>query len=206
MSKNSADDKSSLLAMVLEADAGRAKTAEQQEAIETASRRLEAQNPTASPSEHLELMAGLWKLLYTTTGLEKHTTLHRLSFGQFPQLEVNVTGVYQKLTIEDASYTNLIEFTAAPSLAGVLSICAQFEVLTPVRLQINFKQALVSPNNPEINLTAWREALGINDSQTINLSVDLNYQGWIDTTYLDDDLRLARGNMGNLYILELEHK
>ncbi|MHC5731968.1 MAG: pPIWI_RE module domain-containing protein, partial [Nostoc sp.] len=46
--------------------------------IETLARSLEAVNPTAEPTNHLELVQGRWRLLYSTFGLERETTLINL--------------------------------------------------------------------------------------------------------------------------------
>ncbi|WP_082209750.1 MULTISPECIES: PAP/fibrillin family protein [unclassified Fischerella] len=38
------------------------------------------------------------------------------------------------------------------------------------------------------------------DNQS-SLESTLSFSGWVDITYLDDNLRLVRGNQRNLYVL-----
>jgi hypothetical protein len=38
--------------------------------------------------------------------------------------------------------------------------------------------------------------------QGVDFSINADRQsGWLEVTYLDDDLRISRGNQGNLFIL-----
>lgn len=71
-------------------------TPEQAQLIETKAKSLEALSPTIEPTSQMELVSGRWQLLYSTFGLERETTLARLSFGKLPDVPVSVTSIFKK--------------------------------------------------------------------------------------------------------------
>lgn len=170
-----------------------------QEQIETLAKSLELLNPTHQPTNYIELIQGRWQLLYSTFGLERETTLQRLSFGKLPNVTVNVTGIFQEVHLVGQEYNNLVEFTAGFDVKGITVISGRYKVENSQRLNIDFWETSVKSASNDLSESAFREALGIdNDSP---LKSKLSFSGWSDITYLDDNFRLMRGNQQNLYVL-----
>lgn len=169
------------------------------EQIETLAASLETINPTAEPTNHLELIQGRWRLLYSTFSLEQETTLQRLCFGKLPNVKVNVTGIFQEIYLDGQQYINLIEFTGFSGIQGVAFVRGRYTVEDDKRLNIEFWETSVKSVNNHLSDSAFREALGVdNDSP---LEATLSFSGWSDITYLDENFRLMRGNQQNLYVL-----
>ncbi|MBE9051573.1 fibrillin [Nostocales cyanobacterium LEGE 11386] len=169
------------------------------EQIETLAASVEALNPTPEPTNKIDLVQGRWQLLYSTFGLERETTLQRLSFGKLPNVKVNVTGIFQEVNTVDKKYNNLIEFTAASDVQGITLVSGRYTVENSQRLNIDFWETSVNSASKDLSESDFREALGVdNDSP---LKSTLSFSGWSDITYLDENFRLMRGNQQNLYVL-----
>ncbi|BAZ51850.1 hypothetical protein NIES4103_45090 [Nostoc sp. NIES-4103] len=170
-----------------------------QEQIDTLAEQVEALNPNTEPTKHLELLQGRWRLLYSTFGLERDTTLQRLSFGKLPNVTVRVTGIFQEIYLIDQQYNNVIEFTVGSGVTGIALIKARYTVEDTKRLNIDFLEASTKSVNNDLNDSTFREALGVDNE--VALESTLSFSGWSDITYVDEDLRLMRGNQKNLYVL-----
>jgi len=113
------------------------------QAIHELIEQLEAQNPLQDPAQHLESVAGAWRLLYTTiaiTGARKTKLGLRefIKLGDFTQ------------TIDTAASLaiNEVQFKVAGlgTFGGALTITASYAVVSPQRVDITFQEAkLVSP-------------------------------------------------------------
>lgn len=166
--------------------------------IETLAESLEVLNPTVEPTSFMELVQGRWQLLYSTFGLERETTLQRLSFGKLPNVKVNVTGMFQEVYLDGQQYINLIEFIGS-GVKGVAAVTGRYTVEDSKRLNIDFYETSVKSASNDLDVSAFRSCLGI-DSQSA-LESKLDFSGWSDIIYLDENLRLMRGNAQNLYVL-----
>ncbi|WP_298617256.1 PAP/fibrillin family protein [uncultured Thermosynechococcus sp.] len=113
--------------------------------------------------------------------------------------------MYQCIRPQQQCIYNIAELYGLPFLEGIISVLARFEPLTSQRVQVYFERFIVglrqwlnyySPSQfiPQLHR---RQPL-------LALDVPLNsnaQQGWLDITYLDEDLRIARGNEGSLFVL-----
>ncbi|BAY92274.1 MULTISPECIES: PAP/fibrillin family protein [unclassified Tolypothrix] len=168
----------------------------QKQAILAAIATLEDLNPTPLPVEAGSLLDGNWRLIYTTSkGL---LNLDRLPFFKLGQ-------IYQYIRVENTSVYNIAEIYGLPYLEGLVSVAAKFEPLSGRRVQVKFNrsiigwQRLLSYNSPE-NFIQEIEA----GSKFTAIDTAINsdrQQGWLDITYLDNDLRIGRGNEGSLFVL-----
>lgn len=148
--------------------------------------------------DSLDSLSGRWRLLYSGFRLERRATLRRLSFAKLPNVEVMITGIFQEVSPDGANYNNLVEFTRN-GVRGAQETCGRFTTSAPNRMNIEFFAASVYSLESPPSEDALREALGI-DAQA-SLNAELSFEGWSDVIYLDDELRLMRGNLGNLYVL-----
>ncbi|QSJ17603.1 fibrillin [Nostoc sp. UHCC 0702] len=167
--------------------------------IDTLAEKLEALNPTTEPTNHLELIQGRWRLLYSTFGLEQETTLQRLSFGKLPNITIRVTGIFQEISLIGQQYNNLIEFTVGSGVNGIALVKGRYTVEDAKRLNIDFLETSAKSANNDLSDSRFREALGVDHE--LALESTLSFSGWSDITFLDENLRLMRGNQKNLYVL-----
>ncbi|WP_198525152.1 PAP/fibrillin family protein [Kamptonema formosum] len=168
------------------------------EQIEKLASQIEALTPTEDPTGQMEAVEGRWRLLYSSFGQERETTLDRLAFGKLPKVPVSITGIFQEISTDSQQYNNLIEFTAGSGIKGVAKIAGRYTVENSKRLNIDFLEASAIPAS-DLSAGDFRDALGINGEDA--LESPLSFSGWSDITYLDGTLRLMRGNRQNLYVL-----
>lgn len=168
------------------------------ERIEKLAENIEALTPTDAPTGQMEAVEGRWRLLYSSFGLERETTLERLAFGKLPNVPVSVTGIFQEIYTDNQQYNNLIEFTFGSGNKGVTKVAACYRVENSKRLNIDFLEASAFSATDELNPSAFHNALGVHSD---SLKSSLSFSGWSDITYLDETLRLMRGNHENLYVL-----
>ncbi|KAK4857780.1 hypothetical protein QYF36_006241 [Acer negundo] len=183
---------------------------------------LEAKNPTPAPTEALTLLNGKWILAYTSfSGLYP-----LLSKGTFRL--VTVEEISQTIDSESFTVQNSIQFAGLLATTS-FSTNAKFEVRSPKRVQIKFEEGIIGtpqvtdsivlPENVEflgqkIDLTPFKGFVtSVQDTassvaKTISSQPPLkfpisnsNAQSWLLTTYLDEDLRISRGDAGSVFVL-----
>jgi hypothetical protein len=161
------------------------------ERADAAARALEALNPTPAPlTERMDLVAGEWRLLYTTVtiaGVRKT----RLGLREFVKL-----GVFaQRIDAGKKEAVNEIGFSVSglgAALEGSLTVRATYEVVSPQRVAIAFAGSTLAPSRLEALFRANYDLL---------LSI-FNPDGWLDVTYVDEELRIGRDDKGHLFVLE----
>ncbi|MFE1744726.1 PAP/fibrillin family protein [Coleofasciculus sp. H7-2] len=165
-------------------------------AILSAVSRLEDLNPTPRPVEATDLLDGNWRLLYTTSrGL--------LTIDQLPLLKLGQ--IYQCIRAKDAKVYNIAEVYGLPYLEGFVSVAARFEPISERRVLVKFERS-ISGLQRLINYQSPSEFIRQIESgqrfPALDFGIDSsNQQGWLDTTYLDEDLRIGRGNEGSVFVL-----
>ena len=187
-------------AKLLEAIAGKNRgllaTEIDKQAILVAVSQLEERNPTPKPFEALDLLEGNWRLLYTSSD-------ELLRIDNFPLLKLGQ--IYQCIRAKDSRVYNIAEVYGLPYLEGLVSVAASFEVLTKIRVQVKFERSIIglqrlvgyeSPNE------FIRQIENGKKFPAIDFNINSNdQQGWLDITYLDEDLRIGRGNKGSVFVL-----
>ncbi|CAN4083728.1 unnamed protein product [Withania somnifera] len=183
---------------------------------------LESKNPTPAPTEALTLLNGKWILAYTSfSGL-----FPLLSRGTLPLIRVEE--ISQTIDSETFTVQNSVVF-AGPLATTSISTNAKFEVRSPKRVQIKFDEGIIGtpqltdsielPENVEflgqkidlspfkglltsIQDTASSVAKTISSQPPIKFPIsNSNAQSWLLTTYLDDELRISRGDAGSVFVL-----
>lgn len=164
--------------------------------ILSAIEKLEDYNPSSKPVEAKDLLEGNWRLLYTTSK-------ELLGLDKFPLLKLGQ--IYQCVRTAEAKIYNIAEITGLPLLEGLVCVVASFEAVSERRVNVNFErsiiglQRLLSYENPsqfinqiEMGKKFFPIDFGIDNRDRI---------AWIDITYLDEDMRIGRGNEGNVFVL-----
>lgn len=183
---------------------------------------LEARNPTPAPTEALSLLNGKWILAYTSfVGL-----FPLLSRGTFPL--VKVEEISQIIDSETFTVQNSVQFSS-PLATTSISTNAKFEVRSPKRVQIKFEEGIIGtpqltdsivlPENVEflgqkidltpikglitsVQDTASSVARTISSQPPLKIPIsNSNAQSWLLTTYLDEELRISRGDAGSVFVL-----
>lgn len=185
---------------LLEAIAGKnrgllADTTEKQ-SILSAIAQLEDRNPTPRPVEAADLLEGDWRLIYTTSrGI--------LGIDQFPLLKLGQ--VYQCIRAVEAKLYNVAEVSGLPFLEGLVSVAARFKPTSERRVEVKFERSVLalqrlidyrSPSQFITQLESGKKMAALDFNLT-----DRDQQGWLDITYLDEDLRIGRGNEGSIFVL-----
>ncbi|GAB2298923.1 prolyl aminopeptidase [Dionaea muscipula] len=186
---------------------------------------LEAKNPTPAPTDALSLLNGKWILAYTSfAGL-----FPLLSRGNLPL--VKVEEISQTIDSENFTVENSVQFSG-PLATTSISTNAKFEVRSPKRVQIKFVEGIIGtpqltdsivlPEEVEffgqkidltplkglitsVQDTASTVAKTISSQPPLKFSINNpNAESWLLTTYLDEDLRISRGDRGSVFVLVKE--
>lgn len=165
-------------------------------AILAAIARLEDRNPHPRPFEVSEKLNGNWRLLFTTSE-------ELLGIDRIPLLKLGQ--IYQCIRIQGARIYNIAEVYGLPLLEGIVSVAAQFEPVSERRVEVTFERFVVGPQrlmgyqSPAAFIQQLEEG-----KRFLPIDATLpnrDRQGWLDITYLDDDLRIGRGNEGSVFVL-----
>ena len=188
--------KTDLLNAIADKNRGLLATETEKQAILSAIARLEDFNPTPHPLESNHLVNGDWRLLYTnSTELLK---IDRIPFYKLGQ-------IYQCIRVETQRVYNIAEIYGLPFLEALVGVAAKFEPVSNRRVNVNFERSIIglqsligyqSPSNFIQQIEAG------NKFTAIDFKIENNEQkGWLDITYIDNDLRIGRGNQGSVFVL-----
>jgi hypothetical protein len=188
--------KSALLETIAGKNRGLLTTEPQKQAILAAIAQLEDRNPTPRPIEALDLLEGDWRLIYTTSrGI--------LGIDQVPFLKLGQ--VYQSIRALEAKIYNIAEVYGVPFLEGIVSVAARFTPVSEKRVDVKFERSILGFQRFLNYQTPDHFIHQIESGQkltAIEFSLDnRDQQGWLDTTYLDQDMRIGRGNEGSVFVL-----
>ena len=188
--------KSALLEGIAGKNRGLLATAADEQAILAAVVQLEERNPTPQPLSDPAKLSGLWRLLYTTSR-------DLLKIDQVPLLKLGQ--IYQYIEANTATLYNVAEVYGLPYLEGVISVAAKFEPVSERRVNVRFERSIIGLQR----LIDYRSAQHFIEQLEAGkkfAAVDFNItareqKGWLEVTYLDDDLRIGRGNEGSVFVL-----
>eukprot|EP00877_Chromochloris_zofingiensis_P009407 jgi/Chrzof1/471/Cz01g17010.t1 len=150
---------------------------------------MEAVNPLHAPVNHLDRVQGDWRLLYTTihiTGSKKT----KLGLREFVKLGEFI----QTIDINNQLAVNEIQFSVAGLglITGALTIKASYQPASVNRVSIQFREATLVPKQLQQIF-----------EQNFDLLLSIfNPDGWLDLTYVDEELRVGRDDKGNIFVLE----
>ncbi|XP_021765592.1 probable plastid-lipid-associated protein 3, chloroplastic [Chenopodium quinoa] len=185
---------------------------------------LEAANPNPNPTEVPGLLDGNWVLVYTAFS----ELLPLLALGSTPLLKVQQ--ICQAISTTSQTVENSTTLSS-PFATFSFSATAKFDVSSPSRIQVQFKEATFEPPKiksqfdlPEnINVFGQNITLSpvqqlLNPVQEAAASISRSLYGlpplklsipgertssWLLFTYVDEDFRISRGD-GGLFVLVRE--
>ena len=165
-------------------------------AILSAVEQLEGQSQSPKPLTQKALLDGNWRLLYTSSrGI--------LGLDRFPMLQLGQ--IYQYLDIVNQQLYNLAEIDGIPWMESLVAVVASFQAVSDRRLEVTFERSILglqkllnyqTPQQFIPQLQAGKRFLPFDFNLPTRQSL-----GWLEITYLDEDLRIGRGNEGNIFIL-----
>ncbi|MDX2257033.1 MAG: PAP/fibrillin family protein [Pseudanabaenaceae cyanobacterium bins.39] len=188
--------KANLLKAIAPVNRGLQMTENQSKEIFSAIAYLEELNPHPQPNQTPELLDGNWLLLFTTSQ-------ELLGIDRFPLYKLG--NIYQCLRVADAKIFNVAEVQGLPLLGGLVSVCASFTVVSDKRVKVNFER-LVAGSQSFMRYRDVNSFIDTLRSPKKLLAIDFkikreDQKGWLETTYIDQDLRIGRGNEGNVFVL-----
>jgi hypothetical protein len=188
--------KAALLEVIAGQNRGILSNQTDRQAVLAAVAQLEDRNPTPEPLQATEKLNGNWRLLYTTSQ-------ELLRIDQVPLLKLGQ--IYQCIRDSSATLYNIAEVYGLPYLEGIVSVVARFEPVSEKRVNVRFERSIVglqrlldygSPDHFIEQIEAGKKF------PALDFSIAAREQrGWLEITYLDDDLRIGRGNEGNVFVL-----
>ena len=192
--------KADLLEILAPVNRGLQATETDRLAIQVAATRLEDRNPTPNPLEATTLLEGDWRLLYTTS--RELLNIDRFPLGSLGQ-------IYQCIRLSENRIYNLAEVMGPPLLSGLVAVAARLEPVSNRRVDVRFErgvfglQTLLNYQNPTQFIHSLQTTRKFSLLKAIDFSINAERQaGWLEITYLDQDLRIGRGNQGNLFVLQ----
>lgn len=191
--------KTELLEAIASTNRGLLATNRDRQAIQSLAAKLEDYTPYPNPLDPEAPLQGIWRLLYTTSdellGIDK-IPLYKL--GQ----------IYQCVYPSESRIYNIAETIGLPQLNGLVSVGAKFEAVSNKRVDVAFErgvfglQSLLGYQNPKSFIQKLQTQDKFPFWQGIDFRINSDRQsGWLEVTYLDDDLRIGRGNQGSLFVL-----
>jgi hypothetical protein len=188
--------KEALFEAIAPVNRGLKMTDAQKQAIFAAIAYMEESNPTPNPTAAGELLTGNWRLLFTTSQ-------ELLGFDRFPGIKLGQ--IYQCIRAAEGKVYNVAEILGLPLLEGLVSVCASFTVVSSLRVDVKFERAVIGLQRL-VDYTNVDEFVGVLQSGRKLRAIDFaikerDRQGWLETTYLDSDLRISRGNEGSVFVL-----
>jgi PAP_fibrillin len=189
-----------LLAAIAGKNRGISATPLDRQAILAAITELELRNPHPQPlTTAIDLLAGDWRLLYTSS--QSLLGIDRIPFAQLGD-------IYQCIRLKNNALYNIAEIGSfIPGLNGIVSIVATFTAVSGSRVNVQFNRSLISLqkfidySDPDRLIEAIENGQKFTAIDLpINRSTD-RAPAWLEVTYLDDNLRIGRGNEGSVFVL-----
>ncbi|EDX87071.1 PAP/fibrillin family [Synechococcus sp. PCC 7335] len=211
-------NKTDLRNAIANTNRGISTTANDRQAIASIIARVEDLNPTPNPLSAPELLAGDWRLLYTTS--QELLGIDRIPFAA-------LGNIYQCVRPSTSQIYNIAEVNSLPFCEGIISVVADFmpapadesaysqasatttvETLSQRRVNVRFNRAVfglqrsLGYQSPTQYIEQLQSTEKFNFLKGIDLAINSDrQQGWLEITYLDKDMRIGRGNQGSLFVL-----
>lgn len=172
--------KAELLQTISPLDCGRASLSSQstQRKVMQAIKSAEGYNPSARPTEDPNL-SGTWEMVYTTSssilGANRPPPLRPTTL-----LQIIAPGGSRITNVEEVY--PLGEGRLKPKIVSKVDVAASIEGAS--RVNVQFQQ---------FNLLNGLIKRDVSDNE--------RFGGWLEVTYLDQDMRISRGDEGNVFVL-----
>ena len=191
--------KAELLDAVASANRGIDSSPGDRTAIQAAAATLEDRNPTPDPLQATARLDGDWLLLYTTSQ-------ELLNIDRIPLASLGP--IYQSIRLAENRVYNIAEVNGPPLLSGIVAVAARLEPVSTRRVNVRFERGVfglrqaLGYQSPAQFIAAMQTTPKFPLWQGFDFGINSDRSsGWLEVTYLDDDLRIGRGNQGSLFVL-----
>ena len=104
---------------------------------------------------------------------------------------------------------NILELDGLFGIKVIICAIASFKAISETRAEVGFKKGIIGlqgfTSDSSLQLIDLLEKgktpLGISFAFPSKLPKFNNLMGWVETSYLDEELRIARGNFKGIYVL-----
>ncbi|PLS69424.1 MAG: fibrillin [Cyanobacteria bacterium M5B4] len=157
---------------------------------------LEKLNPNTSPTTVPHILDGNWQMLFTTSK-------SILGFDRLPLTTLG--GIYQYIDTDRGKVYNIAELQSLPLLSSVVSVVADLTIVSAQRVAVKFTrsvvgfQSLLQYKTPEQLIAQLSTGTRL---FALDTPINGRTDAWVDITYLDENLRITRGNEGNVFVLK----
>lgn len=155
--------------------------------------RIEKDNAcTDVTKDNVSIVHGRWKLVYTTLEILGR---RRISLGissPFKQGLVELGDFIQEIDSVHSTTSNIVHFDVLQRVQGTFTINASYEVLSECRVGVNMQSTLLYPES-------LQKLLGKNEKMLTKI---FNPTGFLDITYVDNEMRIGRNAKGQIFVLE----
>ena len=145
--------------------------------------------------------------------MEKTVTLGRVTFNAFKptDIEVQMKQIYNHVGIEgEEAYNLLIQFSVTSDgispMEGMFINRVVYSISGSTRMDLRFESSAMVPLNPQRDLDSWLKLFkDVNPTMDEEGSAIVTLppaKGSLDYIYLDDDLRITRGNRGAVVVVK----
>lgn len=163
------------------------------EELETHIAAVEAENPCASPTDdNAKAAEGKWRLIYTNLQILGRKRV-RLAIGTNTKPGfVQLGDFFQIIDSSTQTTKNEVEFKIMTGGYGRYIISADYSILSANRVEVTTVGDDLQPEK-------FERLLGERRSLLLKI---FNPQGYLDITYLSENLRIGRDNKGLVFVLE----
>jgi PAP_fibrillin len=192
--------KAELIAAIANKNRGIRATDLEKQAILAEIATLESRNPHPRPlTTAINLLEGDWRLLYTSSQ-------SLLGIDKFPLVQLGT--IYQCIRPTTNAIYNIAEVSSIiPGLNGIVSIVATFTAVSESRVNVQFNrsviglQKLIDYSTPDRLITAIEAGQKFTAIDLPITRKEGRSPAWLEITYLDESLRIGRGNEGSVFVL-----
>jgi hypothetical protein len=174
---------------------GQFATKAQREKVEGIVAKLELENPNDAPVES-DLIDGDWVLVYASAKLFEKSPLLALAVKPV----ITIGQIRQSIAVDEGRLVNEVDIITFPEVSSVYKTTAR---LTPVggeRLEVSVEKSTVTGGSFADRFDLGGISFDIPVEQILNRLRGSVPEIFIDTTYLDDTIRISRSKNSKLFV------
>lgn len=185
----------SLLRLSAATSRGQMATESQMSAVDDIVMSLEEINPNPQPVE-TDLIDGTWTLVYSSAKLFQSNPF--LMAAVTPLLQLGQ--VRQKIAVDDGKLITEADVVAFPVTSGTLKTTARVTPVGAERLELTIETTTITGGKIADRFDLGGISFDVPIEQIFSRLRNTTPATYLDTYYLDDQLRISRSKEGKLYI------
>lgn len=195
--------KADLLAAVAGLDRGLVATKADEDLADTLALKLEAAGDSITLPEDLDKLQGRWRLIFSS-GFNSGSLGGRRpgpSINRLPLISIGL--VYQRIDVPTRELDNIVELNIptlwpVPPIQVTATLAHSFELTGGPNISISFEKTIIKPGGGLSSISPF-ELPQIQLPDFLRAPRDVR-KGEFETSYVDKDFRISRGDRGELRI------